>query len=104
DDTEMAPPIERMPDHVDAADPRCAAVGLENGAQDVQERSLAGAIGAKQREQLARPHLEAYVVERQRAAVTLGHAVDLDRRHRDVRQEVPLFGVMSPAPPKHSPS
>ena len=89
DDAEVAPPIERIFDHVDAADARGAAVGLENGAQDVQQRGLAGAIGAKQREQFARPYLKAHIVERQRAAVTLGHAVDLDRRHRDVAQSLP---------------
>ena len=87
---EMSPPVERMLDQIDAADAGGAAVGPQNRAQNVQQRGLAGAVGAEQREQLVRPHLEAHVVERERTAVTFRYAVDLDRRDRDVRQCLPL--------------
>ncbi len=89
---EAAPRLQRLGDDVDAADPRRAAVGLEDGAEDVEQRGLAGAVGAEQREQLVRTHREADIVERQRAAITLGHAVDHDLRHGTVRHRPPLLG------------
>ena len=87
---EAAPRLQRMGDDVDAADPRGAAVGLEDGAEDVEQRGLAGAVRAEQREQLVRPHREADIVQRQRAAIALGHAVDHDLRHGTVRHRPPL--------------
>ena len=67
-------------DHVDAADPRRAAVGTQDRAEDVHQRRLAGAVRAEQREQLAVAHVKAHRVERQRAPVPLGDAVDADAR------------------------
>src|SRR6516162_6256092 len=56
---ETAPRLQRVRDHVDAADPRGAAVGLEDGAEDVEQRGLAGAIRAEQRELLVRSYRQA---------------------------------------------
>ena len=77
---EAAPRLQRPGDDIDAVDGGAAAVGPEDGAEDVQQRRLAGAVRAEQREQFAAADVEADCVERQRAAVTLGHAVDLDHR------------------------
>ena len=57
-----------------------------------------------------RRDLEADVVERERAAVALAHAVDLDRRHGGVRHRAPLpvctttraGAIISPASPEIS--
>ena len=85
-DAETLPRLQRAGDHVDAVDAGAAAVRPEDGAQDVQQRGLAGAVGAKQREQLVRRDRKADRIERERAAVALGHAADLDgrsaRQHR----------------------
>ena len=82
---EAAPRRQRLGDDVDAADPRGAAVGLEDGAEDVEQRRLAGAVRPEQREQLVAADREADIVERERAAVALAHALDHDLRCHDLR-------------------
>src|SRR5262245_7829664 len=89
-DAEALPRGERLFHHIDAADAGGPAVGLQDGAKDMPESGLAGAVGAEQREQLTRPYREAYVVERKRAAEPLAHSIDFDRMFR-VRQRPHLL-------------
>src|SRR5262249_32773809 len=100
-DAEVAAAFNRILDDVDAVDQRLAAVRPQDGAEDVQQRRLAGTIGPEQRKQLARRHLEAHIVERKRAAIALAHAFDLNGGHRSCRQ-CPLSyrSVISPASPE----
>jgi hypothetical protein len=53
--------------------------------EDVDERGLAGAVGAEEPEELALPDAEADVVEGLQAAVVLGDSLDLDGRDLSVR-------------------
>ena len=52
DDAELLPRLERLAHHVEAADPRRAAVRRGDGAEDVHQRRLARAVRAEQREEL----------------------------------------------------
>jgi hypothetical protein len=89
-DAEIAPRLPRMGDDVDAIDGGAAAIGLEDRAQDVEERRLAGAVGTEEREQFVRLHREADGIERERAAVALGHAADRHHRRGNIGQSMLL--------------
>src|SRR5262249_36280638 len=77
-DAKIPTTLDWILDDIDAVDAGGAAVGPQDGAKDVQQGRLAGAVGAKQREQLIRLHLEADIIESERAAVALAHGDDLD--------------------------
>src|SRR6185312_4885577 len=64
--------------HLDAGDARAAAILLEEGAENMQQRALAGAIGPEQREHLAGGDGEAHPVERYGAAIALHQRLDGD--------------------------
>src|SRR5262245_4507211 len=85
-DAQVPAAFDRILDDVDAVNPSRAAVGPQDGAEDVQQGCLAGAVRAEQREQLVGLHIEADIVERELAAVTLGHGEDLDGGRRKFGQ------------------
>ena len=85
DDAEPPAGGERLSRDIGTADQRDAAVGRQDGAEDVHQRRLAGAVGSEQREQLLLADREADLVERQRPPVALGDGIDADglgRRRR----------------------
>jgi hypothetical protein len=84
-DAEAAPGRQRILHHVDAVDAGAAAVGPQDGAEDMSQGGLAGAIGPEQREQFVAAHLEADVVQRQGPAEPLAHSLDRDRGLRHGR-------------------
>ena len=54
---------------------------LRAAANDLHQRRLAGTVGADQRDDLARLHGQAHVVQRPHRAVALRRASDLDQAH-----------------------
>jgi len=77
---QAAPCLQGLGDDIDAADARGSAVGPEDGAENVEQGRLAGAVRSEQREQLVAADREAHIVQRERAPVTFAHALDLDLR------------------------
>ena len=69
---------------VEAEHPDIASVGAAVALEDLDERGLAGAVGAEQGEHLAAAHGEVDAVERLHAVVGLAHAANLDGGLGDV--------------------
>ena len=71
DDPDRAFGVARVLVDVEAPDGRPAAAFADQPGEDVDQRRLAGAVGAEQPEDLAARHVEADVVERQLALAAL---------------------------------
>jgi hypothetical protein len=71
------------------AEPRPAAVGGEEGGEDVEERRLAGAVRPDDRAELAARDRERHAVDRRERAEVLGQILDLEQdlpgRRREAR-------------------
>jgi hypothetical protein len=89
-----------------------AGIGCIDPGQHLDERRLAGAVLAEQRQNLAREKVEVDVVDGERAAEALGHAVKRQDRLRIIRrpacsrclQRHPLVSPWPPRRPTASPS
>ncbi len=60
-----------LPRHVETSQRDGAGIRRQDGAEDVDQRRLAGPVGSKQREQLVRLYLQADPIKRDRAAIAL---------------------------------
>ena len=72
-----------------AVDQDLAGLGREKAADEIEQRRLAAARGAEQRDEFPLAHVERHVVERQhrpaaRRPVGVAHALDDDLRHDDI--------------------
>src|SRR3954469_4240523 len=75
----------RQPDQVGLVEGERAGIGLIDAGEEVQERRLAGAVGADQREDRAGRDVQRHVVHRAHAAETLVQLFGLEeRRHANL--------------------
>jgi hypothetical protein len=72
----------RVPGHVMAADAHLAAVGADQGRQDVHRGGLAGAVGAEQREDRPLGNVQVDAVQHELVAERLAQPGRPDRRPR----------------------
>jgi hypothetical protein len=85
------PPVRRLAGHVLPVDQDLPARGRLEPGQHAQERGLAAARGAEEREELALLDREAHVVNGQHVAEPLGDVADLDDgAHGPLRPEAAL--------------
>ena len=75
-DAELGQCRHRIARHVVAHDLDAAGVGDEQAGEQLEQRRLAGAVRAEQRDELARLYLEADAIERPHRTVALGDVVD----------------------------
>ena len=75
----------RVAPHVVAHDGDVAGIRDEQAGQELEQRRLAGAIGAEERDELARECSETDPVDRADRAVALDHLVEAERRRALVR-------------------
>src|SRR5262249_62262038 len=76
DDAELRQSRHRIAPHVVAHDFDAAGVGYEQSGKELEQRRLAGTVGAKQRDELAGERLETDAVHRADRAVGLDHVVE----------------------------
>jgi hypothetical protein len=79
-DAEPRPLVRRELGDVAALEQDPAAVRRQGARHAIDERGLAGAVGADETQPIARPDLNRDAVERQEAAEALGDAVDVEER------------------------
>ena len=72
-----------------AVDPDLAAVGRDRAGEDLDQRALAGAVLAHQRERLAGAEFERSVPQRRRAAIGLAQMADRKQAHGASRRRGP---------------
>src|SRR5207245_10945293 len=65
----------------DGLEPHAARLWHREAGEHVHQRRLAGAVGADDRDELARAHAQADAIERARLAVELPHVHRLEQRH-----------------------
>ena len=95
-DPELRPLLGRDVGDGAAVEPHDAASGVPRPGDDAQDRRLAGAVGAEQREHLAASDLEADVEQHLHRAV--GEVDVGDLQGRDVRRATPAGAGARPSP------
>jgi hypothetical protein len=70
--------VSRLRSDIEAVDAGSARVGLEQCGQDVDDRGLAGAVGAEECEDAPARHVEVHTREHLQVLVGLPQSVDLD--------------------------
>src|SRR5271165_995317 len=81
--------VGRKADELHPAEPDRAGGWLDEARDGVEERRLAGAVRAEDRNRLAALHANRDIVQRTMAAVPMVEAVDLKHRRRPDRRESP---------------
>src|SRR5699024_614794 len=79
DDTEVLAGREGLPDHIEASQQGCAAVRLQDRAEDVDEGRLSGAVRSEQGKEGTALHVEADIIQGQGAAIAFAYTVDSNR-------------------------
>ena len=102
DDADQTTNLLRLAYHVVATDRGAPAGRGEQGGEDPEQRGLAAAVRSEQAEDLAAPHAEREVDQRQRVAIAVTEALDRENlvlrhgaRGRERAQNGTLSKVMS---------